>query len=29
MYFMTPHNFTMTVEAVEKYTVSGKLKQFF
>lgn len=29
IYFMTPQNFTMTVETVEKYKVSGKLKQFF
>ena len=26
---MTPQNFTMIVETVEKYKVSGKLKQFF
>lgn len=26
---MIPQNFTMIVETVEKYKVSGKLKQFF
>ena len=29
IYFMIPQNFTVIVETVEKYKVSGKMKVFF